>query len=256
VYEQLRDAGYELFVVSYDSVDVLAEAAEELGLRITMLADPGSRFISSLGLLNEAIAHQDEADGVEYSPDELGAAHPGIFVLDEDGHVTERLFHRHYRIRPTGRTLLETLDLGGTSTRGPGDIGGHDEVELEAWASDGVYESGQQINLHVLLWIGAGVHVYAPGVEPPLTPLAVELRGPAEVRVEPYQYPRPAALTDPFLERDQPVYTGTTEIVVPFAIMEDVGDVGLAVIVRFQACTSAVCHPPRTLELAVQLRSR
>lgn len=245
-----------MFVISYDSVDVLAEAADELGLRITMLSDAESRFISSLGLLNESIAQQDEADGVEHSPDEVGAAHPGIFVLDEEGFVTERLFHRHYRIRPTGRTLLETLDLGGTSKVGSGNTEGSDEVELESWASDEFYEPGQEINLHVLLRIGAGAHTYAPGVEPPLTPVGVDLRGPDELRVGSHGLPEPSVLTDPILDQDVPVYTGTAEIVVPFAIMEDVGDVALTVAVRFQVCTSDVCHPPRTLELAVPVRSR
>lgn len=232
-----------MFVISYDPVEVLSRASQDLDLGLILLSDTDSEFIESLGLLNEDIAAQDEADGIEHDPAEIGAAHPGTFVLDENGTVTERMFHRHYRVRPSGNALLK--DLGVETPRSLAGRGSGDElVGIEVWASDDSYEAGQEIRVHVTLRPSTGVHLYGPHVSDPPTALFVEVRTFVAVQVGAPRYPEPEAIEDPFFEYQVRGYTSEVDVAVPLAILDDLGDIQVEVEVRYQACTDALCYPP------------
>ena len=66
----------------------------------------------------------------------------------------------------------------------------------------------------------------------------------------------PATAFDPNFEIQTETYEGTFTLVVPVRLLPDapVGGADLRVAVRFQACTSRLCLPPRTVTLTVPVK--
>ena len=88
---EFEAAGIAVFAVSYDPVDALAG------------------FAGEFGILNTLIGADEPVYGIPF---------PGSYVVDEDGRVAEKFFHREYQVRETGATVLHSgfnipVDLGG-----------------------------------------------------------------------------------------------------------------------------------------------
>lgn len=94
---------------SYDPVDVLANFAQRHVITYPLLSDEGSKAITSLGLLNRHVAEQHAYYGVAVRDQHHGVPYPGIFVLDENGMVIDKVFEQSYRVRPTAGGVLEDL---------------------------------------------------------------------------------------------------------------------------------------------------
>lgn len=86
--------------MSYDDVAVLAEfgAANDVGYRL--LADPGGRYMASLGIRND-----------EYGADHFahGVPHPGVLYVDPTGVVILKRAVPGYRDRPALDELLAAV---------------------------------------------------------------------------------------------------------------------------------------------------
>ena len=92
--------GVRVAAMSYDDVAALADfgAANDVGYRL--LADPGGRYMATLGIRNE-----------EYGADHFahGVPHPGVLYVDPAGVVVLKRAVPGYRDRPDLDELLAAV---------------------------------------------------------------------------------------------------------------------------------------------------
>ncbi|GHF20116.1 peroxiredoxin [Kordiimonas sediminis] len=96
----LKEKGYPLIAVSYDSVDDLATFAKKWNIEYSLLADTGSKAIDAFGIRNEDYEEGHFAHGVP---------HPVIFVTDTKGKILAKLYEESYRQRPPTDLILKTV---------------------------------------------------------------------------------------------------------------------------------------------------
>jgi len=92
--------GYKVATVTYDSARVLNRVKRRRNLKMTLIADLGSRVIRAFGLLNEGNPPGSPAHGV---------AHPIVLVLDKNGTVTHRFSNANYTASPPLDLVLNVL---------------------------------------------------------------------------------------------------------------------------------------------------
>ncbi len=101
--------GYEVAIVTYDSIEALAEASRRREISLTLLSDEGSALIDAYGIRDPIYADPDHrAHGVPY---------PITFVLSPEGEVKAKFWHeaglgdqRGYAVRVTVEDVLAGLD--------------------------------------------------------------------------------------------------------------------------------------------------
>ena len=93
-------------MVTYDSARVLSRVQRRRNLKLTLIADLGSRVIRAFGLLNERYPLGSPAHGV---------AHPIVLVLDKNGAVTHRFSNANYTVSPPLDLVLKALRSRGKS---------------------------------------------------------------------------------------------------------------------------------------------
>jgi peroxiredoxin len=246
--------GIALFAISYDPVATLAAFAEKNGITYPLLSDQGSRVITELGLLNRHIAEQNAAYGIQSSPRQQGIPYPGIFVLDEQGVVTEKRFYQSYRERETGAGLLRAIFAIESDVHGPVAAFQAEGVSVHAWLDSGAYRFYQRLNLSVRLDVASELHVYGLPIPEGFIPLTAEVTPVEGLEVGPLELPQPQPFRVEGLGEQFFVYTGT--VMARRAITftkRDAGDLMLQISVRFQACSQSDCLMPvsTALELPV-----
>jgi peroxiredoxin len=253
----LQATDVALFAVSYDSVDTLRDFSARYTITYPLLADVGSVAIRALGLLDEDLDVHQAQFGVGVRDDQRGVCYPGVFVLDQNGVVSERRFQRNYRVRESGRDLL--AQVLGTSLPGetlPDATLGEPEVQIRAHLDSATYFRYQRLHLTIDLAIAPGYHVYASPVPDGYTALTVSIAAePAEIG-EP-SMPLPSAFRVEGLDEEFRVYEGDIRLQVPIEFImnrgDPAGDRTVRVTVEYQVCSANTCFPPSlaTLDLVV-----
>lgn len=101
--ERLGEAtklGYNVALVTYDSVAELARFSKRREIAYPILSDGKSEIIRAFDILNEEHEPGSRAHGIPY---------PIIFVVDSRGVVRLRFSEEHYRDRPKIDRVLETI---------------------------------------------------------------------------------------------------------------------------------------------------
>lgn len=239
--EQLSRAGYALYAVSYDSVEVLKGFAQKYAISYPLLSDEGSRVIRELGILNHEAAEQV-----------LGIPHPGTFVLNADGTVRSKHFYSSYRERDTGAGVLEHLLGIEVPSHGATHEAAADGVTVRAWFDKDAYAWGQRVWLNVELDIAPGLHVYGRPIPDGYYPLEVAVASIERVTVGPPVLPSPAPFRVEGLDEQFAVYEGSVRIEMPLTFMiVDGGTIEVALTVSYQACSATECLPPTSIQLVV-----
>jgi peroxiredoxin len=253
-WRSLQNSGVALFAISYDSVDVLAAFAEKRGISFPLLSDEGSRTIRALGLLNEHLPEQHAFYGIQTRDEQLGVAYPGIFVLDENGLITEKHFEQSYRVRPTAR-IFEEYALGTSAASAPvdGTSVTNDRLQVRAWTDAPTYRPYQMLRLHVELSVPPEMHVFAAPVPDGYAPLSLQIEPLDGLQVDPYQLQTPRPFTVDGLEEEFFVYEGVIQAVIPLQLTKNLGPTSLTLRVSYQACTPTECFPPASLRVDVPL---
>lgn len=246
VYEEMLSAGYALYAVSYDSVDVLAGFAGKYGIEYPLLSDEGSVVIRSLGILNDGAPEH-----------RTGIPHPGVFVLHESGRVRDRRFYASYRERDTGAGILEhVLDIAAPAPSDWATAAG-DGVQVRAWLNADEYAWGQRVWLTVELDIGEGLHVYGRPIPPGYYPLEVQVTPMERVTAGEPVYPLAESFRMEGLDEQFFVYTGSVRVDLPLTFMlVDGGDLDVEVSVSYQACSEVDCLSPAATELHLHIAER
>ena len=86
--------------MTYDPARVLNRVKRRRNLKMTLIADLGSRVIRAFGLLNESYPPGSPAHGV---------AHPIVLILDKNGTVTHRFSNANYTVSPPLDLVLKAL---------------------------------------------------------------------------------------------------------------------------------------------------
>jgi hypothetical protein len=243
VLSELGKNGYALYAVSYDSAEELGRFAEKYGITYPLLSDARSESIRELGILNEQAAENV-----------AGIPHPGVFVLDEAGRVTEKRFYPSYRERDTGAGLLEQVLGIAAPSHGPEATAAADVVEVRAWFDSPAYAWGQRLALHVELTIGDGYHVYGRPIPEGYLAVDVNVEPLERVIVGEPKWPPAEAFRVAGLDEEFHAYSGTLEVVTPMTFMVvDAGEQTVRLEVSFQACTETECLLPSSVALELRL---
>jgi hypothetical protein len=239
----LAQAGYALYAVSYDSVEVLNAFARKYGISYPLLSDEGSKAIRALRILNE-----------EAPPPVFGIPHPGTFVLDAGGTVRSKHFYASYRERDTGVGTL--AHVAGIEAPGHGTAfeAAADGVAVSAWLDKDQYAWGQRVWLTVDLQIAPGLHVYGQPVPEGYYPLEVTVAPIERVVVGAPVTPPPAPFRVEGLDEQFAVYEGSVRIEIPLTFMTvDGGALAVALTVSYQACSATDCLPPAAVSLVLPI---
>lgn len=242
-----------VLAISYDPVDVLAAFAEQHGVAYPLLADQGSVVIEALGLLNTQIVEERAFWGKPVEDRHRGLPFPGTFMLDRDGVVTDKVFARSHRIRHGGATLLARLGIDPVridqlaTAHGPC-------VAVAAWVDTPDYFPNQVVRLIVRLAVEDGFHVYVPPNPSGYRNLAITVDAPGGVFLEPHELPTGHPFQVEGFSEEFTVAEGELEMVIPFYILEDFGEMSLPITVEYQACSATTCLPPDSVDLVVEVR--
>lgn len=88
----VEDVGYNIVILSYDTIRKLSIFAKDHKFPYTMLSDKHSEVIRAFGLLN------DEFDpGTTY----YGVPHPAAYVIGHDGKILHKFYNKNFKLRPT-----------------------------------------------------------------------------------------------------------------------------------------------------------
>lgn len=240
--------------MSYDPVDLLNAFAAKHGITYPLLSDAGSATIRRLGMLDEDLERHHAEFGIATRDEQRGVAYPGVFLIDRDGVVVRKRFHKNYRIRDTGAGLVEAV-LGipaterGAEATAPGRV-----VRARLSFDSPAYRPYQQIQLAAVLTIEPGWHVYATPVPEGYTALSLEITPVSGLEVgATIAWPEPQPFWLEGLEDRFLVHEGTIRGTVPvtFAFAAGSGTQIVRAGIRYQVCSTTECLPPE--EMRVEL---
>lgn len=251
----LRDEGVALFAVSYDPVDTLEAFAAKHGITYPLLSDAGSATIRRLGMLDEDLERHHAEFGIVTRDEQRGVAYPAVFLIDRDGVVVKKRFHKNYRIRDTGAGLVAAVLGIPAAARG-----------AEATARDGVvrarlsfdspdYRPYQQLQMTAEVTIKPGWHVYAAPVPEGYTALSLEVMPVSGLEVGPVAWPKPRQFRLEGLDEQFLVHEGTLRVTAPvtFAFAPGSGTQIVRAAIRFQACSATECLPPEEMRFELAM---
>lgn len=242
----LREEGFGLAGISYDSVAVLENFAARRKITFPLLSDPESKIIRSFGVLNEQVQQAMQA----------GIPYPGTFIVDAEGRVIAKYFEEDFRQRYSASGILTDRfgkDVGVLSSEQKLDF-----FQLTSAASDRIVRGGQHIILSLEVGLKPGYHVYAPGVKEDYIPIQWGIASSDGWKSGTPSYPQATkemVAGDPDLA---PVYSGRFRITRELVLgaesqLKPLAESNAEIIVkgsfRYQACTEKLCFPPQDVPL-------
>ena len=245
--------------MSYDDTDALADFVHASGVEFTMLSDVDSAVIQRYDVLNTIV----QPDDVPF----FGIPFPGFFLVDEDGVIVDKLFHRHLANREGIETILDSFN--GCVEHGDREpmaaFVEDDGIQITAFlrGGGGVLRMGPMRRLVVRFEMPDGLHIYDEPVPAGMVATSIEVSGPEGVRFESVERPPTHLLELPGLADPLHVWNGTTDFVIPLfansaivpTLRSGAESITLQVTVRFQACDDEQCFLPqtRTVDLDVPI---
>ncbi len=236
----LAEQGILPIALSYDSPEVLAGFAEDHGIEYPLLADVGSDVIRRYGILNTLIDPDEEHYGLPF---------PGTYIVGRDGRVEEKRFHREYRIREAGGTVLRSLGARPDLAGYPSVEGGDDQLRITATLGAPDFKFDQVIDLVVRLELAPGLHLYGQPAPEGMYPTTVGVSSSAPVRVGEVRYPATQPHRVEGLDSALPAFVGDLEVVVPLISDSREGVIPVEIELSYQACSDRECYIPRTERL-------
>lgn len=252
---ELAEAGFAVFAISNDPVEILAEFSAKHAIDYPLLSDGDSLVIRSFGIMNQLV-EPDEGQSMRW----YGIPYPGTYFVDAAGVVTDKDFHQHHSKRASGVSVLARA-LGLEIEAEPETVVTEetDEVTIDVGLADHTLQLELITKLIVDIEIPTGRHLYAPGSPDAFTPLSIDVSGPG-IRVGEPAWPPNVPLTMSELGLTCPTYEGRVRIECPITITSEAVRLGhelvdesidLAVVVRFQSCDEVTCGLPQDVELSL-----
>ncbi len=250
---ELREAGYEVFAISNDTVERLADFAEQHGITYSLLSDEDSTVIRAFGIMNTLIRPDEGMDNHYY-----GIPYPGTYITDQAGIVVDKDFHQHHSRRLSGRGLLHRVlgTLPEQYADTPEVISESNEVTFTTSLVDPTIMLEVISVLVCRLHIAAGRHIYAPGAPEAFTPASLRFHGEG-IRFGEPAWPQPQQLNMTDLNIQVPVYEQEVTISVPVTATSSLIHLGhdleqssakITIVCTYQACDELSCGLPATIE--------
>ncbi len=274
--EELRERGFGVAAISYDSEAVLADFSQRRGITFPLLSDDDSEVITEFGILNTVAAegrgpNADDpdviADVARYvsvfgaSPAIVGTPYPGTFMLDRNGRVTSRFFEEFYRERNTTANVMLKLGVGLSPVAAIRGSTAH--LKLIAYPSNPNVTVGTRFSLVVEIEPNPDIHVYAPGAEAMgYRVISLNLAPVPHVRFEPVEFPASEIYYFEPLDERVPVYQS------PFTLLQEavvsaseeaeealaqLDALTLSGTLDYQACDDELCFEPVSVPLSFTL---
>ena len=274
-YGALKQSGYELAAISYDSQAVLNEFATRKGIEFPLLADHESSAIRAFGVANRKFRKGMQVD-VETEKVYLssignvpvyGLAYPAVFVIDSNKKIAWRFVSESAELRLTGSAILErAVGANIYAYRSAPQSGA---VKVAATATTTAAALGSRLTVGVEIAMPQGFHVYSPDVGKEYRSLAWRMSPSQCWAVGDASHPDPQWRKLPLAEEKLPVYEGTIrltrELIVQPAIRADdpsvydlfrktcldaQSQITASGSLEMQACDDRQCFPPKSIPLA------
>jgi len=251
IKEKLEEAGYSVFAVSNDPVEILADFASKHDITFSLLSDGDSAVIRAFGIMNQLI-RPDEGQSMRWH----GIPYPGTYYVDPNMIVTDKDFHQHHARRASGSSVLARA------------LGQEMEVHSEAESVDvsdqinvsiGLSEPALQLEvisqLLIDIEIPEGTHAYASGAPNRFTCLSLDVDGDG-IRIGDVSWPASEPMNTLGMDEEVPVYKGRIRASLPITVTSDVIRLGheipdalqVSVAVSFQLCDEYECFLPERIE--------
>lgn len=137
----IEDTGYNIVIVSNDTIQKLARFSRKYNFPYPMIADTQSEIIKAFGLFNT-----NYQPGTTY----YGIAHPAIYIIGKDGLILDKIFDKDFKVRATVSDIRTALDSVGdyTPAAKPADSAAPETVEPEAGDEDSIdVKASNKLNL-------------------------------------------------------------------------------------------------------------
>ncbi|MDP7067913.1 MAG: redoxin domain-containing protein [Acidimicrobiales bacterium] len=251
IKEKLEEAGYSVFAISNDPVEILADFASKHDITFSLLSDGDSAVIRAFGIMNQLI-RPDEGQSMRWH----GIPYPGTYYVDPNMIVTDKDFHQHHARRASGSSVLARA------------LGQEMEVHSEAESVDvsdqinvsiGLSEPALQLEvisqLLIDIEIPEGTHAYASGAPNRFTCLSLDVDGDG-IRIGDVSWPASEPMNTLGMDEEVPVYKGRIRASLPITVTSDVIRLGheipdalqVSVAVSFQLCDEYECFLPERIE--------
>jgi len=242
---EYTERGIRVAALTYDSVEILENFANRVGITYLLLSDPESAVIRAFDILNDTVPADNRAYGVPF---------PGSYVVAPDGTVQAKFFEEDFRERYTASSII-VHHFGGESTAAK-TVVDTNHLKLTASASNGVVRPGYRVTVELEVALKPGTHVYAPGVEG-YTPIEWSIEESPGWQTLDAVYPESRMLHLPAIQETVPVYEGTFRVVRDVVIAQqrelqplvNDGKLTLRGSFEYQACDDKICYRPETIPL-------
>ena len=245
--------GIDVFALSYDEPDALADFRDAYDITYTLLSDPSSKVIRQFGILNTLIGEDDHPW--------FGIPYPGTYVVNSEGLISHKFFENNLQLR-AGPEMLLRAALGEAIEQS------RTEREPPAETTWQVYLDGDRLAASVLkdlvvrIDVAGGRHLYADPAPVGNVPVALVLDEDPQIVTRDMVKPESESLTLGGTGEVIQVYTGAVELRLPVTVNADLGvaetelrEITLAGVLHWQTCDDQVCDLPRRerFELTVPL---
>ena len=274
---EISAKGLGLAGISYDSPEILAAFSKQRGISFPLLSDAGSATIKRYGILNPvpewALGPEKDNPVVQAevqrhvsvnraSPQQVGMAFPGTFILDRQGRVTSRYFEEFYAERNTFSSIL--MRLGGKAGTVAGTKISSGQLDITTYPSDSAIAPGNRLSIALDVVPHPGMHVYAPGAQS-YRVITLNIAPQPFLRLPAMKYPASQSYWFKPLNERVPVYQK------PFTLVQEVilegtpqaqaalrgeESVTISGTLEYQACDDKICYNPTSLPLSWTLNLR
>lgn len=259
--EQLAAENIRVYGISYDRQSSLKDFAEQYGVTYDLLSDIDSAVIKKFGILNTLVSPDDTQKHPQTQRGFYGLPFPGVYVTDESGVVTEKLFYRHYAARASAGAIMNSA-LGKVlfPKEAPQTDFSDDQVKITAFLADESLKFEYRSVLYVRFELAKGLHIYGDPLPDGFVSTTVSIDETKGLRTGAPHYPKTKPVVFDALDVTLNVYEGNVDIAIPVSLTAEVMNwtirdkpesIEIPLSVRYQVCSDTVCYPPKTEKLSV-----
>ncbi len=246
-------AGIDVFSLSYDEPDALADFRDAYDITYTLLSDPNSEVIREFGILNTLIGEDDHPW--------FGIPFPGTYVVSSEGLISHKFFENNLQLR-VGPEMLLRAAMGEAIEHSKPDREPPAETTWQVYLDGDRLAASVLKDLVVRIEVSGGRHLYADPAPVGNVPVALILDEDPKIVTRDVVKPESESLTLGGTGEVIQVYTGAVELRLPVTVNADLGvaeielrEITLAGELHWQTCDDQVCDLPRRerFELTVPL---
>lgn len=211
--------------------------------RYSLLADPESKIIKAFGLLNP-----------NTRPGTLvhGMAFPGVYIVNVEGIVQQKIFNKSYRQRMAPETvLMKVYGVGEGEQRIEAEV--KPQFKLKAYTSQDNLRAGNRFLFFADIDLYEKVHLYAPGSS--YRAVDIKIADNPVLKVGKLKLPEPEMILLDVINETVPVYHGKVKINRELVISPHYRGtlINIDATLEYQTCDDELCYPPDKLPIGFEI---